>query len=112
MLKTKKIGKYTVTQAGMLHAVRRVNMFKELQGLVKKYDEETLTALAIYPNIAGCIDPKISIKAFMQMTETELNDLTMAVMELNPHWFTLPEEEQEKKTETTQPEPTPDSPQS
>jgi hypothetical protein len=112
MLQTKQIGKRTVSQAGMIHAVRRVNMVKELQGLVGKYDDETMTALALYPHIAGCVEPKITIEQFMGMTEQELDALTIAVMELNPHWFTLPEDEQEKKTGLIPPESTTDLAQS
>ncbi len=99
MLQTKQVGRFTVSQAGMIQSVRRVNMVKKLQELLDKYDEETLQALTIYPHIAGCITPIISIDEFMQMSEQELDELTLAVMELNPHWFAVPEE-QEKKTET------------
>lgn len=109
MLQTKQVGDYVVSQAGMIHAVRRVNMVKKLQEAASQYDEETLTALAVYPHIAGCVSPIISIEQFMEMPETQLDALTVAAMELNPHWFSVPEEDQEKKTETPPSESTPDS---
>jgi hypothetical protein len=106
MLQTKQVGKYTVSQAGMRESVRRVNMVKRLQEQLDKYDDETFQALSLYPHLAGCITPVISIDEFMEMPEQELDALTIAVMELNPHWFALPD--QEKKTETPPPPSTPD----
>ena len=104
MLHTKTVGIYTVSQAGMREAVRRVGMMQELQNSQEMYDLETLTALSIYPNIAGCIQPLISIEDFMQMPEQELDSLSAAVMELNPHWFAVPD--QEKKTKKARKRPT------
>lgn len=98
MLQTKQVGKYTVSQAGMIHAVRRTNLYKEFAQNAEKYDPETLAAMAVYPLIAGCVSPLITVDEFMEMPEQELDALTVVVMELNPHWFEIPD--QEKKTET------------
>jgi hypothetical protein len=96
MLETKQVGEYVVSQAGMREAVRRVSMLNKLQETAENYDDETLTALAIYPHIAGCVTPIISIDEFIQIPEQVLDELSTAAMELNPHWFIVPE--QEKKT--------------
>lgn len=109
-LKTEQVGEYTVSQAGMREACRRVLMVKRVQLQIEQggLDEETSTALTIYPHVAGCITPQISIDKFMEMTEVEINALSEAAMRLNPHWFATPEEE-EKKTSEPLPTPTPDS---
>ena len=84
-----------------------ISVEEALIKIAERYDNETMTALAVYPHIAGCVEPRISIDEFMQMPETELDKLTAAAMELNPHWFELPDEE--KKTETPPTESTPQS---
>ena len=98
MLQTKQIGDNVVSEAGMREAVRRVSMIRKVQDLAEKEDrdEELIQALGIYPHIAGCITPVLSMTEFMQIPETVLDELSQAAMELNPHWFVTPE--QEKKT--------------
>jgi hypothetical protein len=109
MLKTKKIGKWTVSEAGMREAVRKMNMIQQVREQAEKgkADDELITALSVFPVIAGCVTPLLTIEKFLQIPEQELDELSKAAMELNPHWFVMPD--QEKKTDETQSEPTPDS---
>jgi len=103
MLKTKKIGKYTVSQAGLIHSVRRMNMMKEIQAKIEGggLPDEVTAAIAVYPHIAGCIEPRFTIEQMLQMPEQEIDKLTQAVMDLNPHWFELPPEEKKSDPELT-----------
>jgi hypothetical protein len=104
-LKTEQVGEYTVSEAGMREAVRRVLMVKRIQVMFDagEMDEEEKTALSIYPHIAGCITPQITVNQFMQLKETEIDKLSEAAMRLNPHWFAVPDEE--KKTSELLPTP-------
>lgn len=106
VLKTKQVQSFTVSEASMRHAFRRVEMIKHVQGLVERneIDPEVAPALAIYPHLAGCVTPIISVEQFLEMPEVILDELMQAVMELNPHWF--PKPDQEKKTGETQTEST------
>lgn len=87
----------------MREAVRRVSMMRKVQELAEKEDrdEELIQALGIFPHIAGCITPVISMTEFLQIPETVLDELSQAAMELNPHWFVTPD--QEKKTKKKPP---------
>jgi hypothetical protein len=109
MLKTEQVGEFTVSEAGMREAVRRVLMVKRVRVEIDKgeMDEETTTAITIYPHIAGCITPQITINQFMQLPELLIDQLSEAAMRLNPHWFAVPDEE--KKTSELPPTPTTDS---
>lgn len=110
-LQTEQVGQYTVSQAGMVEASRRVLMMKRVQLKIEEggLDEETTTALSVYPHIAGCVTPKISIEKWMEMSEVEINDLSEASMRLNPHWFATPGVDEEKKMSEPLPTSTPDS---
>ena len=105
MLKIKVIGKYTVTEAGIRESIKKVGAFEKIRGMMenKEGDDDTLKALSIYPLIYGCVTPSLSIEDFLNTPEQELDKLTQAIMELNPHWFALPEEEKQKKTSETRP---------
>lgn len=107
MLQTKQVGNYTVSQAGMREAVRRMTMIKKIQEMVQggELDDDTVTALSIYPHIAGCVTPIISVNAFLEIPEQELDELSKVAMELNPHWYEIPD--QEKKTDAILIESTP-----
>lgn len=110
-LKTEQVGEFIVSQAGMVEACRRVLMIKRVQVEIEKggLDEETTTALSIYPHVAGCVTPQISINKWMQMAEIEINDLSEASMRLNPHWFAAPGVDEEKKMSEPLPVSTSDS---
>ena len=96
------VGIYTVREAGMREAVRRVNMAEKVQDYLKAFpdDSELATALSIYPHVAGSVLPIISIDDFLEMREVEIDELSKAAMELNAHWFVIPSEE--KKTDEQQ----------
>lgn len=89
MLETKQYKSYTVTQAGIRESVRRVNMVKAIGEMHAngELDDVTLTALSVYPHIAACVSPLISVDEFLQIPERELDALSQVAMELNPHWF-------------------------
>lgn len=106
-LRTEQVGEYVVSEAGMREAVRRVAMQKKVKELIDKggLDEDTVTALSIYPHIAGCVTPLISVDQFMEMKETEIDALSETAMKFNPHWFALPKDAEEKKTDAQPPKP-------
>lgn len=106
MLQTKTVEhdgkKYVISQAGMIHALRRVTLFKKVGELTEKeQDDDIKTALLMYPNLAACCDPQFGMDTYMQMPEVLLDKLTGVVMELNPHWFTLPGDEEKKSEQPT-----------
>ena len=47
--------------------------------------------------VASCAKPYISIDEWLSLDDVTINELTSAVMEVNPQWFN-PTAEQEKKT--------------
>jgi len=96
MLVEKKIGKYTVREAGMREAVRKIRMMEQAAEYAGD-DAELKTTLAIYPHVFGCVIPHVSVDEFLELKETEIDTLYLAALELNPHWFALPD--QEKKTD-------------
>ena len=103
------VGSYTVREAGMREAVRRVGMAEKVTEYLKAFpdDAELATALSIYPHVAGSVLPIISIDEFLDMRELDIDELSKAAMELNAHWFTIPEIE--KKTDEQQIPSTEDS---
>jgi hypothetical protein len=105
MLKTKQVGIYTVSEAGMLQAVRRVGMLKQLETNPPDSDDER-QALQMWAVVAGCTIPIISRDEFLQIPETELDVLVQAVQEMNPHWFGMEPEQAKKKTSKRQPKST------
>jgi len=110
-LQTEQVGSYTVSQAGMVEACRRILMIKRVQVKIDEggLDEETTTAMTIYPHVAGCVTPQISLDKWMQMSEVEIDKLSEASMRLNPHWFATPGPDEEKKMSEPLPTSTPDS---
>lgn len=89
------VGKFVVREASMREAVRRINMVTQMQDYLKQYpdDLELAQALSPYPFVAGCTQPIISIDQFLEMPEVVLDELSQAAMELNPHWFVMPDQE-------------------
>ena len=107
-LQTRKVGEYVVTEAGPLEAARVMKTAQKYQELVSaaqakgaevsEQELETLEALAIWPTIAACTSPQISIDDWMQIPLTTIKELRDAAEILNPSWFTAPTMAQEKKT--------------
>jgi len=106
MLETKKVGDYTVSQAGMRQAIRRMRLLQIVMDAKERklYDDDTISGLMLYPNIAGALHEDMTIEEYLNIPETVLDELTNASMELNPHWYGNPQ--QEKKTEPPQTEST------
>jgi hypothetical protein len=108
MLQTRKIGEYTVTEAGPLEAARVMKNAQKYQALidaaqakdaeVSDDEYEFLQALAIWPTIASCTSPQISIDEWMQIPLTTIAQLREAAEILNPSWFVALTPDQEKKT--------------
>lgn len=107
-LQTRKVGDYVVTEAGPLEAARVMRCAQKYQELVAAaqargtdvslQELEILEALAIWPTIAACTSPVISIDDWMQIPLTTIKDLREAAEILNPSWFTAATMAQEKKT--------------
>lgn len=89
------VGQFVVREASMREAVRRINMMTQVEQYLKQYPEDAELAQAIspYPFVAGCTQPIISIDQFLDMPETVLDELSKAAMDLNPHWFAMPDQE-------------------
>lgn len=104
-LQTRKVAEYVVTEAGPLEAARVMRHAQTYQELVAAaqargaevslQELEILEALAIWPTIAACTSPAISIDDWMQIPLTTIKELRDAAEILNPSWFVLI---QEKKT--------------
>lgn len=52
---------------------------------------------------AGCINPYIPLQEWLTLEDRIVEDLTTGVQEINPHWFELPADVEEKKTDEPQP---------
>ena len=103
------VGNYTVKEAAMREAIRRTNMIKSVELYIADHpaDTELKEFLFVYPFVAGCTTPLITIEQFMEIPESIVEELSKAAMDVNPHWFTLPD--QEKKTDEPPPTSTSDS---
>lgn len=89
----------------MREAVRRMNIVKEITAMIERgeCDSETITALTIYPSIAACVSPVLTVDEYLNTPESELDEISKACMELNPHWFKVPDDpDEEKKSEIEQ----------
>ena len=96
------VGIWTLKEAAGREAIRRVNMAESAKAWIANHPEDTEAEqiLGLYPHIAGCAWPIISIEQFLELPETMLDELSNAAMEINPHWFVSPD--QEKKTDEPQ----------
>jgi hypothetical protein len=94
----KSVGIWVLKEAAGREAIRRVNMAESAKAWIVQHpeDAEAEQILGLYPHIAGCAWPIISIEQFLELPETLLDELSNAAMSLNPHWFVAPD--QEKKT--------------
>ena len=91
------VGAWTFKEAAIREAIRKSNMAKSVIAyLGDDADEELANALSLYPFIAGCCLPIITIDEFLEIPETVVDEMSKAAMELNAHWFVAPD--QEKKT--------------
>lgn len=97
--KSVRIAPYTVVEAAVYEAIRRVSLADKIKMWIEENttDPDMITAVGIYPHIAACTQPLMSIEEYFEIPETMLDQLTRAAMELNPHWFEVPD--QEKKTD-------------
>jgi hypothetical protein len=58
------------------------------------------SSIGVWVTIAACVKPYIPITEWLTLDDTTVNDLSTAVQEINPHWFTATPL-QEKKTKRT-----------
>ena len=95
----KSVGIWVLKEAAGREAIRRVNMAESAKAWCANHPEDTEAEqiLGLYPHIAGCAWPIISIEQFLELPETLLDELSNAAMKINPHWFVAPD--QEKKTD-------------
>jgi hypothetical protein len=100
------VGSYVVKEAAMRESIRRTNMIQSAQRYIDAHPEDTELKdfLFVWPFVAGCTTPLISIEQFLEIPEAIVEELSKAAMEVNPHWFEVPD--QEKKTEEPQTEST------
>ncbi len=93
------VGSYIVKEASMRESIRRSNMLESVKKFIADHpaDTELDSFLYVYPFIFGCTTPTVSIEQFMELPEMLVEELSKAAMELNPHWFVVPD--QEKKTD-------------
>lgn len=96
------VGIWVLKEAAGREAIRRVNMAESAKAWIANHPEDTEAEqiLGLYPHIAGCAWPIISIEQFLELPETMLDELSNAAMSLNAHWFVAPD--QEKKTDEPQ----------
>ena len=96
------VGIWTLKEAAGREAIRRVNMAESAKAWIANHPEDTEAEqiLGLYPHIAGCAWPIISIEQFLELPETLLDELSNAAMSLNAHWFVDPDKE--KKTDEPQ----------
>jgi hypothetical protein len=108
MLQTRKVGEYTISEAGPLEAARIMRLsarytemleaMKTKGDLVTDDDMERLQALAIWPQVAACVVPAISADDWLQIPLTIVSELRTAAEILNPSWFMVSTPAAEKKT--------------
>lgn len=95
----KSVGIWVLKEAAGREAIRRVNMAESAKAWIVQHpeDAEAEQILGLYPHIAGCAWPIISIEQFLELPETLLDELSNAAMSLNPHWFVAPDDEKKKE---------------
>jgi hypothetical protein len=106
MLQTRKVGEYTISEAGPLEAARLmhlsaiyVDMRATLNASGDPVTTETLLqALLIWPFVAACVVPAISADDWLQIPLTIVSELRTAAEILNPSWFMVSTPAAEKKT--------------
>ncbi len=93
------VGNFIVKEASMRESIRRANMLESVKKFISDHpaDTELDSFLYVYPFIFGCTTPAVTIEQFMEMPEMLVDELSKSAMELNPHWFVVPD--QEKKTD-------------
>jgi len=91
MLKTQKVDKYTVSEAGIFQNLRLAQYRDEADKIhesLPECDSATQYALFIWPMVAATTEPA---PTWAEFTEEMRDDVSMpivsAVMELNAHWF-------------------------
>jgi hypothetical protein len=94
----KLVGIWVLKEAAGREAIRRVNMAESAKAWIADHpeDSEAEQILGLYPHIAGCAWPIISIEQFLELPETMLDALSKAALELNAHWFASPDDEKKK----------------
>ena len=95
----KSVGNWVLKEAAGREAIRRVNMAESAKTWIaaNPEDAEAAQILLLYPHIAGCAWPIISIEQFLELPELMLDELSNTAMQLNAHWFIDPNAE--KKTD-------------
>jgi hypothetical protein len=104
-LKTKQVGKYTVSQVGTLESAR-MRVFtdeKERYLAVLKKDgkeipDELLLTLEEWVSFAACIMPKITIEEYLQTPIVELTSLGDALQEVNDNGLPVTVPSKKKKS--------------
>jgi len=97
---------YLRKQADISHIENYAGLLEEVSKDPTKY--ETLTdderdfydmsrSVSVWMAVTACVRPYISIDEWRKLNDTDVNELSEAAMELNPHWFALPDAEKKTK---------------
>jgi len=77
----------------------------DLQANPEKYEQlseperelsDLSSSVGVWASVAGCIKPYIQLEEWLSFDDKQVEALSTAAQELNPHWFVVPD--QEKKT--------------
>jgi hypothetical protein len=108
MLQTRRVADYVVSEAGPLEAARllrkneiyksKVSAAQEKGDAANDADVEYLQALSIWAQVTACVTPDISVDDWMRTPLTTITGLRSAAEILNPSWFIVASQQQEKKT--------------
>lgn len=109
----RKVSMFSVAKSFLLKHAKELNI-KDYESLIKSVQEDaekyetlsekerdfcdTASTVGVWATVAACIKPYINLSEWLNLTEDQANGITDAVMEKNPHWFEIPD--QEKKTDS------------
>lgn len=97
MLKTKQVGKYTVSQAGPREEARMIAYSKRVES-IEVEDEADREALTQWAYVAAVTRPIIPLEDYLNTPAVELREILEAVAETNGDVLEADAERSKKKT--------------
>jgi len=124
-LPSRKFEKWTIETAQMKHTARKSSMasvvdtalrkkaaeygiadYREfLKSAEKRYEELTeeerefcdfSNSTGSWAGLCGCVKPYISLDEWLSFSDKTIEGIGAAAMELNPHWFEVPNQEKKQ----------------
>ena len=101
-LRTKQVGKWTVSEIGALQGVR-MNLFRaQAEERAKKDDTVGMAeVLQEWAQLSACVDPLLTADEYLQMPAVEIMEIVNAMGEVNETLPGDPQPSKKKRSTTT-----------